>query len=435
MTRSIILWAVFAALFVMGSALGAPSEGRGPAPWKPGRTPTMAGSGGAARDRSEIPSTVGVVHGPVRLGSAVYPEPSLPLKFNHGQHLRQGMTCQQCHTSIDTSRSVSDNNLPTGAVCDACHGEQHTHPRQASAQCEMCHTRVDEAGERVIETTRLPKPLLHFNHAMHAQAGAACGDCHRAMTAVRLATTAQLPTEAQCLECHDGKTATQRCGACHPTDRTGRLRTRAIDDRAMPTLVPRGDSAWGMVHDLAFVEDHAAVARTSGNSCNSCHDEAFCSDCHAGVMRPLRLHPADFITTHALQARGQTQSCQSCHQMQSFCLGCHERTNVTQSSDLFNVGGGARFHPDDWSGPIGAPQRHAHAAQRNMASCASCHAEDTCLACHATTQASTPGWGVSPHGPGFAGSARCTALERRNRRVCLRCHAPGTPALSCLGSF
>jgi len=30
--------------------------------------------------------------------------------------------------------------------------------------------------------------------------------------------------------------------------------------------------------------------------------------------------------------------------------------------------------------------------------------------------------GVSPHGPGWRGSARCQALARKNPRLCLRCH-------------
>ena len=253
------------------------------------------------------------------------------------------------------------------------------------------------------------------------------------MSKVRLATTAQLPKEADCLTCHDGMGATQRCGACHPTEASGRLRIRAMDRRAMPALVPKGATSWGMAHDLNFVEDHAAQAKSNSKLCESCHDDTFCTDCHAGSIRPLRIHSGDFITTHALDGRARTSNCQACHRTQTFCLGCHQRLGLdNEPGSDFAVGGPLRFHPDGWSGPPGMPQAHAHAAQRNIAACASCHTEDSCLACHATTDAASPGLGVTPHGPGFTGSARCNALATRNRRVCLKCHAPGTPALDCL---
>jgi hypothetical protein len=90
-----------------------------------------------------------------------------------------------------------------------------------------------------------------------------------------------------------------------------------------------------------------------------------------------------------------------------------------------------RFHPENWSGAPGMPQGHASSAQRNIGACVSCHSEDSCLACHATTGAVTPGLNVSPHGPSFARSARCDSLASHNRRVCLRCHAPGDPQLEC----
>ncbi|NJK32248.1 MAG: hypothetical protein HC927_07480 [Deltaproteobacteria bacterium] len=70
-------------------------------------------------------------------------------------------------------------------------------------------------------------------------------------------------------------------------------------------------------------------------------------------------------------------------------------------------------------------------AQRNIETCASCHSGGYVLGLPRTTDAALPGLNVSPHGGGFGGSARCDALERSNRRVCLKCHAPGDPGLDC----
>ncbi len=421
-------WALWVLPFVAGiawEAIGAPRR------VEPSRT-AVVGDGAKARSLGEVPATVAAVHGPVRRGSAVYPDQKVPLIFNHGQHLALGLDCTKCHTDVAQSTRARDLNFPRGATCDECHGAQHPKPAGEKARCGMCHTEVDDES-RVTASLRAPRPQLVFNHRMHATAGSACEDCHGDMSKVRLATTLQLPREADCLTCHDGFTATDRCGACHPTEASGRLATRAQDDRVLPALIPTASSGWGAAHDLAFVEDHAGIAKANPRLCETCHDETFCTECHAGSLRPLRIHSGDYLTTHALDARARTQDCQSCHRTQTFCQGCHERLGFggDRNAGNFGVGGGLAFHPQGWAGPPGLPQGHAHAAQRNIGACASCHSEDSCLACHATTDVATPGLGVSPHGPGFGRSARCQALVERSRRACLKCHAPVDPQLDC----
>lgn len=422
-------WAKTLACFLLIAFAAGLGWGAGAEP----RRPPVLGDGLGPRERGEVPSSAAVMHGPTMRGSPVYPEQEIPLMFNHGQHLELGLACSKCHSDVATSRRTKDVNFPTGAVCDECHGRQHPRPRGEPARCTLCHTEVDEAG-RVTAGLRAPKAHLVFNHKLHLDKGAGCEDaaCHGDMSKVRLATALQLPTEADCLTCHDGKEATQRCGACHPTEPSGRLQTRARDDRVMPALVPMGNSAWGMEHDLAFVEDHAAIAKADSKACETCHDEQFCIDCHAGPVRPMRIHSGDFLTTHAMESRSRTSDCQACHRTQSFCLACHERVGFSERREgAFGVGAGLRFHPEGFTGPPGTPQSHAQAAQRNIASCSSCHTEDSCLACHATTSVANAGLNISPHGPGFADSLRCQMLAARNRRVCLKCHAPGDMQLDC----
>jgi hypothetical protein len=279
---------------------------------------------------------------------------------------------------------------------------------------------------------RAPPALLQFDHAGHLARGATCAQCHGDMTQVRLATTLQLPAEASCLTCHDGVRARAECTVCHPSDAGGRMVTRARDDRVSPPLVPKGRSAWGMNHDLGFVENHASVAKARAQACTACHDDHFCQDCHSGPVRPMRLHSGDYLTLHAMDARAGRMDCQSCHRAQTFCLGCHERLGFAdRAMGPWGPGGGRSFHPTGWAGAPGQPQGHAFAAQRNVSTCVSCHSEDSCLGCHATTGAARPGLSVSPHGAGFANSARCTALSEHNRRACLKCHAPGDPQNDC----
>ncbi|MCX4244495.1 cytochrome c3 family protein [Paraliomyxa miuraensis] len=434
MTRNLVLWVLGLGLLFVAALCRDPLAQGAPTRGGPSRTATV-GDGGKARARAEVPTTAAVMVGPVRRGSPVYPEQEIPLRFNHGQHLALGIDCSRCHTDVATSTRSRDLNFPRGESCDECHGPQHPRPRGEPARCALCHTEVD-ADNRVTAGLRAPRPQLVFNHQMHAQfkgqRGSDCEDCHGDMSKVRLATTLQLPREADCLTCHDGFQATERCGACHPTEASGRLATRAQDDRVLPALIPTGRSGWGAAHDLNFVEDHAGISKANPTLCQSCHDESFCLDCHAGALRPLRIHAGDYVTAHALDARARTQDCQSCHRTQTFCLGCHERMGFGEREEgAFGVGGGLRFHPDGWSGPPGMPQGHAHAAQRNIGACVSCHTEDSCLACHATTGVAAAGLDVSPHGPGFGRSPRCRALASRARRACLKCHAPVDPHLEC----
>ena len=71
-------------------------------------------------------------------------------------------------------------------------------------------------------------------------------------------------------------------------------------------------------------------------------------------------------------------------------------------------------------------------ARRNQRSCASCHREDTCLACHSTLQDSRVPGGANPHPVDWLTSGRCRALVSANPRLCLKCHRDGSVAFSCM---
>jgi hypothetical protein len=146
----------------------------------------------------------------------------------------------------------------------------------------------------------------------------------------------------------------------------------------------------------------------------------------------MRIHAGDYLTLHAMDSRASTQDCQACHRLQTDCMACHQRMGFDTDQGAFGVGSPLSFHPANGGGPPGMPQGHAFPAQRNISACASCHDEDSCLACHATTGAAKPGLQVNPHGGSFASTARCQLLSR-NRRVCLKCHGPDDPAVDCVG--
>ncbi|MGE0872460.1 MAG: cytochrome c3 family protein [Kofleriaceae bacterium] len=363
-----------------------------------------------------------VIGAPDRTGSdagaswspVVYPSQRLPLTFSHKQHLARGATCVQCHPAATTSRSAVDNLIPTEAACRGCHPIDRSQPDRIVtgapvAACRGCHPGWTPG--RVVERVYLPPPPLKFAHAAHA--AIECARCHGDMATVELATPEQLPTMASCLSCHPDGARPERCGDCHLQKRGGLVETQFPHGE----LVPR-NSGLGDAHGPDFERRHAQEASQVGASCHACHDQSECVSCHQGVAKPFEFHPGNYLLTHGVDARRGKPDCSACHRAQSFCVGCHERTGVApRITPGFDAGG--PFHPAGWATAGVGPNRHAAEARRNIASCASCHRENDCLSCH---RAAPGQLRASPHPPGWRGSARCNALDRGNRRMCLRCH-------------
>lgn len=356
--------------------------------------------------------------------SVVYPAQRLPLIFSHAAHLTRDaqLTCVACHADAATSRSAVDLLVPGEAACRTCHPVDRAVPDkhvdgQPPARCDACHAgwTAGEPPARVY----LPTAAIKFDHAAHLDRGATCTGCHGDLAAlgVDLATTAQLPAMASCLTCHTGAAgaADDACAVCHLTE-VGALQLDLPGGRLEPQSGVFGDT-----HDLAFSLHHAAAASRGDATCDSCHRQRFCVDCHVGTVKPLEFHAGDYVMTHAVDARRNQPDCGTCHRRQTFCVGCHERAGVGLRADrgFDDADPDHRFHPDGWASTTGGDNRHAREARADLQACASCHREDDCLACH-TAEPGSPR--ISPHGPGWRGSARCEALARRNARVCLRCH-------------
>lgn len=355
--------------------------------------------------------------------SVIYPEARVPLVFSHAAHLGRDpvLTCAGCHAAATTSRSVLDVLLPGEAACRACHPIDRAEPAREvagapPARCEACHVGWTEGAPPA--RMHVPAAELKFDHAAHAAAGVGCESCHAGVGGDGEAegAWAHLPTMASCLACHDGAAADDACATCH-LSALGVLRT----ELASGVLAPRG-ATFGDAHDLAFAIDHARAARRGDATCDACHRESFCVECHAGTVKPVEFHPGDYVLTHAVDARRGRPDCSTCHRQQTFCVACHERSGVGMRAERAFDGDGeaGRFHPAGWaSSAVGGANEHARQARASLDTCASCHREDDCLACH-SAELGAPR--VSPHGRGWRGSARCEALAARNARMCLRCH-------------
>jgi hypothetical protein len=179
-------------------------------------------------------------------------------------------------------------------------------------------------------------------------------------------------------------------------------------------------------HSSDWMVRHRKVAGADSAYCGQCHTESFCTACHDGKVKPLGVHPNDWLSMHAVAARFDQPKCASCHSQQNFCLTCHVRVGVAQSSPG-GVSSSARFHPDAavWSSPKRVPGHHAYEAQKNINACVSCHVERDCVVCHGTT--GVGGAGQSPHGASFV--SKCDTMFAKNPRPCFVCHDPDDPKL------
>lgn len=390
----------------------------------------------------------------------VFPEQSVPLRFNHEKHVKGlGVACTTCHAAAKTSEKAADSLLPAATRCDSCHGTNHrnlsavtTDESRPLGQCGFCHNGYDAKRPNVVARVVVPKPNLRFNHQKHVVgAKMACASCHGKVEEVGLATRDQLPRMKQCVTCHvlgtndvgapkpraaPGATAAAgataglgkpsgACATCHLTEPSGVLTTTFASGKMLPPpwLANAG-------HGSDFIERHKLVAGDDSRFCANCHQERFCVGCHDGKVRPRRIHPNDFISQHPIAARQNNPRCTSCHQQQSFCLTCHQRSGVAMSGPVGNFANRGRFHPPKsvWTDGVRTPAHHAWEAQRNLNACVSCHQERDCAMCHATRgvggrgpSLSGKGQGVNPHPVGFA--ARCRQALRQNARPCLTCHA------------
>jgi len=364
----------------------------------------------------------------------IFPQQDLTIRFNHKFHIAaQHRQCKNCHPGAYTSDSAQDKLTPPGTVCDNCHLTDHSNLAKVEAgdddmgKCAFCHVGYKDGDGNKVRGFVLPRANMLFTHKRHADRNINCGQCHGSVQDVEEATRDQMPRMRGCFGCHqmgdvasrgDAKAA---CDTCH-IKALGVMKTTFASGKLSP---PR----WlhNAEHGPDFIERHRRVAGADSQFCSNCHKEDFCTDCHDGRVRPRRIHPNDYLNMHAVDARMATERCTSCHREQSFCLDCHLRAGVGQSSPS-SVHPNSRFHPPAaiWSSAVRGPGHHANEAQRNLNACVSCHIERDCVTCHGSGGI---GAGYNIHPAGFLSS--CAMQMRRNPRPCFVCHQPVEIAGKC----
>jgi hypothetical protein len=371
---------------------------------------------GQSRDPAAMPHRRPLRPDPRGPSPIVYPPQRIAIRMNHAHPAHRALRCVRCHENAATSASSRDLLIPREQACVECHaGAIDRDGPHTAERCGQCHAGF-ETDSDVVPASEFPAPRLHFSHRTHVARGMRCLSCHRGVDRATLADRRHLPTMRQCFECHGPPgmaleaSAPSTCETCHLAQPDGRLRTRFAEGTMNPPTW-----LFDMRHDHEWLVRHRWVGADQGSRCATCHAESDCSDCHDGMVRPLRVHPGDYLSTHVVQARRDEPRCSSCHQVSRFCGECHSRLGLSTMSAP-DVRSTARYHPPNavW---VRGPVMHAREAERSMNACASCHAEDDCVNCHGALGI---GAGVSPHPPGFA--AGCAQLLEANDRACRTCH-------------
>lgn len=380
------------------------------------------------------------------------------LRFSHGEHrdeaARAGdeVTCLQCHGTGQEGR-MAVRPASAGSCLD-CHAHEAPSHLAPGRDCLLCHTTLADASELPAERiARFSRPDSHEaedfagRHAPTEATAASCAVCHARESctvchanAASVPAIAALPPDARvaglvrdkapaypapashldaewdvvhgmraaesaatCANCHtrDG------CAACHGAvgpAAMGELPVRVDGDARGVTIARRAAA----VHTPGYAERHGTDAIARESSCTSCHDRDQCEACHTGGSTPS-FHLPDYLARHGPAAYAADTECASCHSTEVFCRSCHDEIGLASRDRL-----GVAFHTANPFWLVG----HGVAARQGLETCATCHAQQSCMRCHAATGS----WRINPHGPGFD-AARAQAA---NPVTCRLCHPAGS---------
>jgi hypothetical protein len=136
--------------------------------------------------------------------------PEQPVDYNHQLHAgKLGIDCRYCHSNVEES---GHSNVPDTATCMNCHTGEVGFGGYLNSQLWAAHE-TDEnlvavrgayASGEPIRWKRIHKlpDYVHFNHAVHVNAGVSCYSCHGRMDQQEVAEQVHSLSMSWCLDCH-----------------------------------------------------------------------------------------------------------------------------------------------------------------------------------------------------------------------------------------
>ena len=356
--------------------------------------------------------------------------------FDHLKHQRVFPACVACHRGAE---NPDEEMWPAAESCSACHNgvirprvswRPPEEPRPSNLK--FVHDLVPLMARQTAQGTT---PL-------------SCRDCHVPADGPRMAVQRAAPEG--CLACHGKGAVTSHlaapdslCGTCHlPLVRATTLTAREIGAFPAPPS-----------HREAGFTRRTGHGGMVGASCAVCHARDFCLTCHVDAPEQpaiqalppdprskaiaVRLRAPDshrdptFLPRHGAVVRSDARQCRTCHTQES-CLACHassQRVAVGLAARAPERGIGAQptRRPPD-SHRENFTGRHGPVAARTPATCAGCHVRTDCLDCHRPNPAAAPGY----HPAGFLTRHPAAAFAREAR--CGDCHNVGSFCATCHAS-
>ena len=299
---------------------------------------------------------------------------------------------------------------PACLTCNGCHAvSQPTREYKLPnpAMCQDCH---QHDRPKVLATLAAiparPYGEIAINHDLHLDMPEIEGQCVKCHAGVVRPGESNLPAMNQCFTCHEHEQQWQRA-ECGPCHQAADLR------RTSPRTF--------LEHDAGFMRHHGDLAPFEQSLCQTCHTERDCQACHdvtQGLTAELRaperfegpfVHQGDFMSRHAIEAQAASSRCATCHAPQT-CDACHIAHGVSGNAMLAR-----NIHPPGWvSNNAAFPSLHGTEARRDLLSCAGCHEAGpatNCIRCH-----QVGAYGGNPHPRGWE-SARSPSAE-----MCRYCH-------------
>ncbi len=247
--------------------------------------------------------------------------------FPHVKHAKLFPTCGSCHAGIATGDSAS--MFPPAPSCKECHNGDDV--------------KVVAWSAAAVRPTN-----LRFDHARHSRstdsAGTSmdCARCHGDGPSVKNGMLVARPRPETCIGCHAHEAPshlapTSRCATCH----VPLARATTLSDSAVGALPKPPSHA-----EPNFISTHGIAVKTE--TCATCHARESCARCHlnAATLAPIVALGSDARIARLLKGRPATYVLPSSHRRSDF------------------------------------PDAHGALAQMSVQTCATCHAQPSCRACH-----------------------------------------------------